>query len=51
MVGVATRVLPQPLRMITLNVSRTVERETDFALPQTGDKQDGDSDIAKDLVV
>ncbi|EJF59455.1 hypothetical protein BD309DRAFT_1053997 [Dichomitus squalens] len=30
---------PYPLRMITLNVTRTVERETDFALPQSpGDK-------------
>ena len=36
-------------RMIALNVTRTVERETDFALPRPEDsKRDGDSDFTKE---
>ncbi|KAI0357205.1 hypothetical protein OH77DRAFT_141975 [Trametes cingulata] len=36
-----------PLRMISLNVTRTVERETDFALRRPREKDDVESDIAK----
>ena len=39
-----------PLAMISLNVTRTVERETDFALPRAGmTKGDGDSDTMQDV--